>query len=125
MTTVKLYCTGAMARAIVNGPLTHGMVGVPVEVEWDAAWDGLLKTLKFRCGDVSRTALIDGENPVTVPHECLIAGQWLVIGMDGWDADGTLRIPSSWASCGVVKPSVAQCDGPEGAPPTVDTVAQL
>lgn len=25
----------------------------------------------------------------------------------------------------MVKPSVAQCDGPEGAPPTVDTVAQL
>lgn len=125
MTTVKLYCTGAMARATVDGPLTHGMVGVPVEVEWDTPWDGLLKTLKFRCGDVSRTALVDGDSPVTVPHECLISGQWLEIGLDGWDADGNLRIPSSWASCGMVKPSVAQVDAPEGAPPTPDTIAQL
>lgn len=58
MTTVKLYCTGAMARATVNGPLTHGMVGVPVEVEWDGAWDGLVKTLKVRCAEVCRTAVV-------------------------------------------------------------------
>lgn len=125
MTTVKLYCTGAMARATVDGPLTHGMVGVPVEVEWDAAWEGLLKTMKFRCGDVSRTAIVDGDATVTVPHECLISGQWLEIGLDGWDADGNLRIPSGWASCGLVKPSVAQVDAPEGAPPTPDTLAKL
>ena len=125
MTSIKIICKGAMARARVEGQITHGMVGIPVTAEWDEEWEGMSKTLKVRCGEVSRTAIVSKDGTALIPYECLIAGQRLEIGMDGWDETGTLRIPSSWASCGIVKQSVAQCDGPEGAPPTVDTVAQL
>lgn len=125
MTRIKLYCRGAMARAQVEGPLTHAMTGIPVEIQWDEAWNGLAKTMKIRCAEVCRTAIVAEDGTAAIPYECMIAGQRLEIGMDGWSQDGTLRIPSSWASCGMVKPSVAQCDGPEGAPPTVDTVAQF
>ena len=125
MTTIKLYCHGSMARAKVEGQLTHAMAGIPVEIQWDEVWNGLTKTMKIRCNDVCRTAIVAEDGTAVVPYECLIAGQRLEIGLDGWSQDGTLRIPSSWASCGIVKQSVAQCDGPEGAPPTVDTVAQL
>ena len=125
MTRIKLYCRGAMARAQVEGPLTHAMTGIPVEIQWDEAWNGLAKTMKIRCAEVCRTAIVAEDGTAVIPYECLIAGQRLEIGMDGWSQDGTLRIPSSWASCGMVKPSVAQCDGPEGAPPTVDTMTQL
>ena len=125
MTRIKLYCRGAMVRAQVEGPLTHAMTGIPVEIQWDEAWNGLAKTMKIRCAEVCRTAIAAEDGTAVIPYECLIAGQRLEIGMDGWSQDGTLRIPSSWASCGMVKPSVAQCDGPEGAPPTVDTMTQL
>ena len=125
MTMIRLFCRGTVARAQVEGQLTHAMVGVRAEIQWDEAWDGLVKTLKVRCAEVCRTAVVSEAGTVVTPYECLIAGQRLEIGLDGWDADGTLRIPSSWASCGVVKPSVAQCDGPEGAPPTVDTLVEL
>ena len=121
MTTIKLYCHGSMARAKVEGQLTHAMAGIQVEIQWDEVWNGLTKTMKIRCNDVCRTAIVAEDGTAVVPYECLIAGQRLEIGLDGWSQDGTLRIPSSWASCGIVKQSVAQCDGPEGAPPTVDT----
>lgn len=125
MTTIQLYCRGSLARAKVEGQLTHAMAGIPVEIQWDEAWHGLTKTMKIRCNDVCRTAIVAEDGTAVVPYECLIAGQRLEIGLDGWSQDGSLRIPSSWASCGIVKPSVAQCEGEEGAPPTVDTVAQL
>lgn len=125
MTSITIFCKGAMARARVEGQITHGMVGIPVTAEWDEEWEGLSKTLKVRCGEVSRIVSLDGDGPVCLPQECLIAGQRLECGLDGWDASGKLRIPTNWASCGVVKPSVAQCDGPEGAQPTPGTVEEM
>lgn len=125
MTTIKLCLSGATASATVDGPITHGMVGIRAEIQWDGAWNDLTKTMKIRCNDVCRTAIVAEDGTALVPYECLIAGQWLEIGMDGWDADGQLRNPSSWASCGMVKPSVAQVDAPEGAPPTPDALAKL
>ena len=41
MTSIKLIVTGASARAEVDGLLTSGMVGVPVSVTYDSAWDVL------------------------------------------------------------------------------------
>lgn len=125
MTSIKIICKGATARARVEGQITHGMVGIPLTAEWDEEWEGMSKTLKVRCGEVSRTAIVSKDGTALIPYECLIAGQRLEIGMDGWDETGTLRIPSSWASCGMVKQSVAQCDGPEGAPPTPGTVEEI
>ena len=123
--SITIFCKGAMARARVEGQITHGMVGIPVTAEWDEEWEGLSKTLKVRCGEVSRIVSLDGDGPVCLPQECLIAGQRLECGLDGWDASGKLRIPTNWASCGMVKPSVAQCDGPEGAQPTPGTVEEM
>lgn len=45
MTTIKLFLTGARARAEVAGILTSGMSGIKVEIQADKAWDGLEKTL--------------------------------------------------------------------------------
>lgn len=125
MTTIKLFCQGGLARVKVDGPITQGMVGIPVTVEWDEAWEELHKTLKVRCAEVIRTVVVWGEEPVSLPFECLIAGQRLECGLDGWDNDGNLRIPTNWASCGVVKPSVAEHDGSEGMQPTPTVADQI
>ena len=39
MTAITLYCRGGMARARVEGPVTAGMVGIPVSVECDEVWE--------------------------------------------------------------------------------------
>ena len=126
MTTITLICRGGLARARVEGSLTQGMVGIPVTLDCDEAWAGLSKQLKVRCGGVVRTAAAEGET-VCLPYECLIAGQRLDCGLDGWDSGGTLRIPTNWACCGPVLYSVAEVDGEPGAlpAPPEDTVSQL
>ena len=125
MTTITLYCRGGLARAKVEGPVTAGMVGIQVKVECDKAWEGLTKTLKVRCAQEARQVMLDGENQAILPFECLIAGQKLECGLDGWDSGGKLRIPTSWAFCAMVKPSVADMEGTEGAQPTPDIAQQL
>ena len=125
MTRIFLSCHGATARARVEGQITHGMTGIPVTAVFDEEWENLSKTLKVRCGEVSRIVSMDTSAPVYLPYECLIAGQRLECGVDGWDLEGTLRLPSDWASCGIVKPSVAQCDGPEGALPAPGLVEEV
>lgn len=123
MTGITLICRGASARARVEGTITQGMVGIPVRLECDQAWQGLRRLLKARCADVVRTVEA-AEDTVVLPYECLLAGQRLDIGLDGWDDTGELRIPSGWACCGLVQPSVADCDGEPGALPVppADTV---
>ena len=126
MTTITLICRGGLARAKVEGSLTQGMVGIPVTLDCDEAWEGLSRQLKVRCGGVVRTAAAEGDT-VCLPYECLIAGQRLDCGLDGWDSGGTLRIPTNWACCGPVLYSVAEVDGEPGAlpAPPEDTVSRL
>ena len=38
-----LTVTGARTQALVTGPLTSGMVGIPVTIEYDDSWNGLTK----------------------------------------------------------------------------------
>ena len=124
MTKIKLYCRGAMAKAKVEGQLTHAMVGIPVSVEWDGEWEGLRKVLKVRCGQTCRSVRLEGTEAY-LPWECLIAGQRLECGVDGWDMEGKLRLPTNWASCGMVKPSVAEQEGLEAAQPTLEFLEAL
>lgn len=123
MTTIKLIVTGASARAEVAGLLTSGMVGIPVTISYDSAWDGLKKTLVCRGGSIARTILnVDGM--ATVPHECMIANATLQIGVEGRNADGTLVIPTVWARCGLIC-SGANAEADPSTDPTLPVWAQI
>lgn len=113
MTKIQLTCQGGAARARVEGEITAGMVGLAVELALDAAWEGLSRMGKVRCGDTVRSMMPDSLGRVTVPAECLIGGRRLEIGVDGWSADGQLRIPTVWADCGIVRRSVAEAEALE------------
>lgn len=118
MTKIYLFCKGATARAKVEGQITAKAVGLPVEILWDADWEPLRRILKVRCGDVERSAELGSRRTGIIPWECLIAGQMLEIGLDGWDENGTLRIPTNWAKCEIVRQSVADADGEAAENPT-------
>lgn len=121
MTSIKLTVRGADAKARVSGPLTGGMVGIPVVIEYDSSWEGLTITLVCRSDamhsspyDTVRTVANVGTEAV-VAHEVMIAGRTLFLGVEGRNADGTLVIPTVWANCGKIK---AGADG--SADPTAD-----
>lgn len=100
--------TGAQAWATVDGPLTSGMVGIPVTIEYDDAWDGLRKNLMCRCspwgsndGEI-RTLLNVGDTS-TVAHEVMQPNMYLYLGVEGFNNDGALVIPTTWARCGIIE----------------------
>ena len=123
MTSIKLIVTGASAMAEVDGLLTSGMVGIPVTISCDGAWDGLTKALVCRGGSVIRT-ILNVDSTATVPHECMIANATLQIGVEGRNADGTLVIPTVWARCGLIC-SGANADADPSTDPTLPVWAQI
>lgn len=128
MTSIFLTVNGAQAQASVSGTLTSGMVGVPVTIEYDKAWDGLIKNLVCRCsrGTVQedhRTILNVGSTAV-VAHEVMQAGMHLYLGIEGCNVDGTMVIPTVWAMCGVIE-SGANADADTSAEPTLPVWEQL
>lgn len=74
MTHIEIHVTGASAIAKCYGRLTGGMVGVPVQVFFNDAWDGLTKTGYARAGSVEKIVVLDGTGKGTVPWECMVAG---------------------------------------------------
>lgn len=129
LTSILLKVTGAHAWATVNGPLTSGMVGLPVTIEYDEAWEGLTKNLVCRCspwncdGGETRTILNVGETAV-VAHEVMQAGQCLHLGVEGFREDGRLVLPTVWAMCGEIQHG-ANADGDPAADPTLPMWNQL
>lgn len=107
MTSIVLKVEGAQAWASVTGPLTSGMVGIPITIEYDEAWEGLTRNLVCRCsnwgkdGGVQRAILNVGSTAV-VAHEVMQAGMHLYVGLEGFSSDGKLVIPTTWAMCGVI-----------------------
>ena len=121
MTSIKLTVTGAEAWASVTGILTSGMVGIPVTIEYDEAWNGLTKNLMCRCspwgsddGEI-RTRLNVGEAS-TVAHEVMQPDMYLYLGVEGFSADGTLVIPTAWAKCGKIEYGANTCEDPSTDP---------
>lgn len=123
MTSIKLIVTGASARAEVDGLLTSGMVGIPVTIVCDGAWDGLTKALVCRAGSIVKT-ILNVRGTATVAHECMVPNQTLFIGIEGRNADGTLVIPTVWARCGLIF-SGATTDADPSADPTLPVWAQI
>ena len=63
--------SGTDVEVTEKKPVTAGMVGAVVRIEFDATWAGLSKTAVFEAGSETRDVLIKGET-VTIPHECLV-----------------------------------------------------
>ena len=108
MTRIHLKVTGARAKASVTGPLTSGMVGIPVTIEYDDAWEGLTKNLVCRCSgqdtdSTEQRAILNVGSAAVVAHEVMQAGAHLYLGLEGFRPDGELVIPTTWAMCGVVR----------------------
>ena len=107
MTSIALKVIGAQAQALVTGPLTSGMVGIPVTIEYDETWEGLTKNLICRCSvrdtdSREQRAILNVGSTAVVAHEVMQADTHLYLGLEGFSPDGSLVIPTTWAMCGFI-----------------------
>ena len=130
MTSIRLIVRGAEANAEVQGVLTSGMVGIPVTIEYDGAWEGLTKNLVCRGGlgyenfkGITKT-ILGVETAAKVAPEVMIAGEVLYLGIEGYNEDGTKVIPTIWACCGAILEGAKTGDS-VSEDPTLPIWAQL
>lgn len=104
MTGIEVKINGTSAYASANGKITSGMVGLPVFIEYDSSWSGLVKTACFRVGNLTRKMDNVGTY-TTVPWEVMRnSGKPLEIGVEGKKEDGSVVIPTIWATVSTVLP---------------------
>lgn len=124
-TKIFLEVDGASAKVTITGKLTSQAVGIPVIVKIKGEqWNNLHPLFVAKCGDVSRRFPID-INQGTLPWECLIGNKRLYIGLDGWDDDEKLRIPTIWADCGIVNESTADIVPGEPIEPSPEIIDEI
>ena len=104
---IRITANSRHARSTHDEPITTGSVGIEVAVELSEDFDGLAATLVVACGEVSRDVALAG-GAVTVPWECLqVAGETLRMGVYASDPQGTVVIPTVWASVATVREGAA------------------
>lgn len=113
MEIAKIKISGTSVEVSDLKTVTSGMVGATVGIEYDNTWDGLNKQVVFKTA--FNTVNADG---TAVPPELLrISGVNLQVGVYGYTDDGTVAIPTVWASMGNIQPG-ADPEGDEAAKPT-------
>lgn len=116
MTSIKIIASGSSISATLDGKITSGMIGVPVNIEYDDQWAGMNKTAFFRVGNFVRKRDSVGVF-TTVPWEVLRKhGAKLEIGLEGRDADNNVVMPTIWCVVGTVHQG-AQGDVPAAPNP--------
>lgn len=103
---IRIRANGRRATAEADEPITTGSVGIPVRVFLSEEYDGLQAVVCFRCGGRSRDVPYTGGD-VAVPASCLqVPGETLMVGVYAAREDGTVVIPTVWASAGTVRQGV-------------------
>lgn len=124
-----IQITADTRRAVVTNKelLTVGSAGIQVEFTLSEDWSALSKLAVFRVGDDgTKVDVVLGESlTCVVPPEVLTEeGEVLFIGVYGTNGQGTVIIPTVWASAGVVKPGT-EPETPASAEPTPEIWAQI
>ena len=118
MTHINIKISKAVATAEKDGIITTGMVGVPVSFMFDSWWDGLIVTAVFKGSGAPISVPLLGATETVVPWEVLKHPSTLLrIGAEGRLPDGTLVIPTTWATVGIVM-SGANATDDLAKPPT-------
>ena len=124
----KILVNGANAYCKDANAVTSGMVGATVNFEFDSSWDGLDKTAVFRAGSVTKIVVGIGDT-VEIPHEVLAKPmRTLLVGVYGTDSEGTLVIPTVYATIGSIFPGAKPSGDPSAdptLPPWVDLQKQV
>lgn len=121
---LHLQANGRAAYVTTDEPITTDSVGMPVEVELDADFDGLSAVVCFKAGEATADVAVLGD-PITVPAQCLTeVGVPLHVGVYARNAAGDVVIPTVWANCGTIRQGTTP-SGIDPAEPMPDWTAQV
>lgn len=114
MTSIDFAVEGAVASATLDGVLTAGAVGIPVNLSWDSDWDDLVKTLVCQSG-TGKHLVLQVEDTAVVPPAALRLDKFgrntLFLGLEGRNPEGTLVLTSTLARVGEILPgAIAEGD---------------
>ncbi len=113
---IQIDICGSAAAIRNQQILTCGTVGATVHFRFDEPWQNLTKTAVFRCGDITRD-VVDITDAARIPQEVLtLPGMPLQIGVYGASRDGSLVIPTVWATTYPVQPGADPSGDPGLAP---------
>ena len=124
-----IQITADTRRAVVTNKelLTKGSAGIQVQFTLSEDWAGLAKVAVFRQGDEGESVdcVLDSSLTCVVPPEILTTDDEVVFcGVYGSNGQGTIIIPTIWASLGVVRPGT-EPNTPATAEPTPEIWAQI
>lgn len=113
---MQIMINGQAGEVTVPDRLVSGSANLyAAEFTFDEFWDGYVKTAVFKADGVSKdAALVDDK--CTVPHEVLIPGAVLYVGVYG--VNGSVRKPTVWVRAGAVNTGTDQ-PGTQAPTPTV------
>lgn len=121
---LKINVSTAEAVVTETELITAGRKGLRCAFAFSDDWAGLAKTVVVQ-GAATRDIALLATNEITVPAECVNKAQFpLKIGVYGARPDGTIAIPTIWASFGKVLPGARPSDIPPDEL-TPDVVAQI
>lgn len=125
MERAKIKVSGVHAVPVCLKDIPRGIKGATVRFEYaDPLWDGLSKTVVFKGSGVTKDILDAGEVVKVPPEVVERAGQSLLVGVYGTDADGNQAIPTLWADLGRIR-AAADPSGDETTDPSLPVWAQL
>lgn len=121
---VQINCKSSSAYCTRTEQLTSGTVGTVCHFIFDETWDGLAKTAVFKAGNMQRDVMLT-EDQCNIPWEVLrYSGYKLTVGVYGTNGNGTVVIPTVYATVGDILDGADPC-GEESAAPTPALVEQI
>ena len=114
------------AHAHSDDSITTSSVGIPVTLKLASDFDGLAKTVVFKAGNTSvDIALVGDATETEVPVDVLTtSGKYLEMGIYAADGNGTVVIPTVWATVDIILHGTVP-SGVDPSDPTPNWVAQV
>ena len=115
-----LYANKTQLTVRQREPITSGSMNVYEALfQFSGDWDGLTRTAVFKSGSQAVSVLLDETSACAIPWEVTDPddkGKTLYAGIYG-ARDGTVVLPTVWASLGTILEGVSGCAG-SSRPPT-------
>ena len=120
--TIQISGAKAYVQDLLRVPA--GLIGGYITVELSGLeWEGLTRIAVFK-GAVTRDVIDPGET-IVIPHETVeVPGSDLQVGFYGINTDGTIAIPTFWASLGRIG-DAAEPSGDKSIKPTLPVWQQV
>lgn len=123
MEIAKIRVYDTFAKIVKQRPISSGMIGGTISVEYDALWADFEKQIVFIGAETK--AVFTNDTMVPVPKEVIAkAGKRLQIGFIGSDAESNTVIPTFYVDLGVIRQG-ANSSGDTSTDETLPAWAQL